>query len=254
MKRFDVNCFSGPWPFHSSRNYDCNHLAAIHGKNGISGGLVTSLQTIFYLDPLTAARDLQRELPAGYGQVFSINPNLPAADELCMEAMEKYQIKGIRLLPTFHDFDWLDARTQAVLTIAQRRKLPIFITLNLEDARLDYLLQQNPVKMDDLASAIADLPDVPVIITNAYLKNIKPLASAICSRENIFADTSSLNSPLLALDQAFDMIGSEHLMYGSGAYVQALSSSVQNLAHCDLSDSQLQAIWYDNAARIFELL
>ena len=159
MKRFDVNCFLGHWPFHSTAYPDCEHLAAAHKAAGIEGGLITSLQTVFYLDPLTAAKQLYQQLPEGYGQVFAINPALPDADQLCVNAYENYAVKGIRLVPTFHNFSWEDEGTQAVLSAVEKLKLPLFITLNLEDPRVDYMVLQSSLDMDRLSGVLKDLPD-----------------------------------------------------------------------------------------------
>ena len=194
MKRFDVNCFSGHWPFHSTAHPGCEHLAAAHKAAGIEGGLITSLQTVFYLAPLTAARQLYQQLPEGYGQVFAINPLLPDADQLCIEAFENYAVKGIRLVPTFHNFAWEDKGTQAVLSAVEKLALPLFITLNLEDPRVDYMVLQASLDMAQLSGVLKDLPDVPVIVTHGYWGNLSGLSSAISSRKNTFADISGLNA------------------------------------------------------------
>ena len=253
MKRFDVNCFSGHWPFHSTAHPGCEHLAAAHKAAGIEGGLITSLQTVFYLDPLTAARQLYQQLPEGYGQVFAINPALPDAGQLCIDAFENYAVKGIRLVPTFHNFSWEDKGTQAVLSAAEKLALPLFITLNLEDPRVDYMVLQASLDMAQLSGVLKDLPDVPVIVTHGYWGNLSGLSSAISSRKNTFADISGLNAPLTVLDQAADLLGCEHLMFGSGAHLHALSCSVQNMLHNALTGKQQQMVWYENAANIFGL-
>ena len=253
MERFDVNCYCGQWPFHSTRYSAVDHLISSHCAAGIQGGLITSLQTIFYLDPLTAAAELSKQLPEGYRQIFAVNPNLPAAGSLCRNAYEQYGIAGIRLVPTIHGFDWNGKETQKILQTAENLNLPLFITWNIEDSRLDYLLLQKSVKPDEISSVLRDLPNIPVIITNAYLKNLSPIADAICSRKGIYADTSALNSPLLALDKAYELIGSDHLLYGSGHHIQALSSSVQNMLHCDIPEDKLQDIWWRNATKIFRI-
>ena len=100
---------------------------------------------------------------------------------------------------------------------------------------------------------LKDLPDVPVIVTHGFWGNLSGLGNAICSRKHTFADISGLNAPLTALDQAADLLGCEHLMFGSGAHLNALSCSVQNLLHNALTEEQQQIIWYENAAKVFEL-
>ena len=251
MDRFDVNCFCGQWPFHSSRYSTLESLRENHNKVEIHGGAVTSLQTVFYLDPLTDAAELAQNLPEGYHQICAINPKLTDAQGICREAVERYGVSGFRLVPTFHDFDWNGKEVRGVLEVCEEKMLPIFITWNLEDPRLDYLLQQKPLDGTVLSSVIRDLPDVPIVITNAYLKNINSIASAVCSRDRVFVETSSLNAPLLALDMAYEQLGSNHLLFGTGHHIQAVSSSVQNMLHCDIPQNELEDIWYGNAARIF---
>lgn len=253
MRKFDVNCFAGQWPFHSTRFPSCQHIVEAHKAAGICGGLITSLQSVFYADPLTAAKSLSKELPVGYGQVFAINPLLPAAAELCKEALEKYHIKGIRLTPTYHTFNWYEKRTQNVLDFAKKYDMPIFITLRLEDHRLDYMAIQRPCPAIELSGVLNDLPDVPVILTNIAAGEITHLRGAILRRKDIYVDTSFFNSPNIALENAVKQIGSDHIMFGSAFNRLALGSSVANVMHAELTEEEKEDIWHHNAERIFGL-
>ena len=254
MRKFDVNCFAGQWPFHSTRYPDCQHISEAHKTVGIEGGLVTSLQSVFYADPLSAAEALSKELPMGYSQVFAINPLLPAAWELCEEALEKYHIKGIRLMPTYHPFSWYERNTQNVLEFARKHDMPIFITMRLEEHRLDYIAIQQPSPAIELSGVLNDLPDVPVVLTNIAAGEITHLRGAILRRKDVFIEISFFKTPHRALEDAVKQIGSNHIMFGSAFNRLAVGSSVANMVHADLTKEQKADIWYNNAARIFRLM
>lgn len=253
QKKFDVTCFAGYWPFHSTRFPRCQQIADAHARYGIEGGLVSSLQSVFYADPLTAAAELAKELPPSYGQIFPINPELPAAAELCEEALEKYHIRGLRLVPCFHEIKWNSPRTRAVFDFAEKHSLPLMITFRLEDERLQYIAMQLPSQTWAMTGEIYDLPQVPIILTHLSLSEITPLSGPITRRNDIYVDTSFLNSPVLCLEKVVAAIGSRHVMFGSGFNRQALGSAVANLTHADLTPEEKSDIWYENAARTFHL-
>jgi len=255
MKRFDVNCFLGKWPFHSCRFSTADALRAAHEKAGITGGLVSSVDSVFYLDPLSAEKTLHDELSGlnGYGQIFSLNPLLPAAVELAAEALERFHIRGIRLTRGYHGFSWHDPRVRALLAFAEKSGLAVLLSLRLEDGRLDYIV--SPLREDTtaLGAALGDMPDIPVILTHIYQEELTEIREAMLRRRNTYADLSYFKSSADCLERAADAVGCSRLVFGSGYPLGTLQSAVTLLEHAAISDTEKNDIWWNNAARIFGL-
>lgn len=253
MKRFDADCYFGCWPFHSGRCADMDAILSAHAAAGVKGGLVSSLQSIFYQDPLTAQNAMSASLKAGYGGVFSINPTLPGAIPMCEYALEKDHIRALRLTRCYHGYAWNDARVRALLAWAADRKTPVLLTLRLEDARLEYIVR--PVMEDpvELAAALDSFIDAPLVLTNVYPEEIEQMKTSILRRKHTYVDTAYLKSPTECLEQVVSSLGSERVLFGSGYPLGTLRSGVTMLEHAALSESEKENIWWNNAARIFGL-
>lgn len=253
LRRFDADCYAGRWPFHSCRFGAMDALRKMHEQAGIQGGMVSSVQSVFYQDPLSAEQELHHALPPRYGQVFSINPLLPGAVDMVQEAVETYGIKGLRLTRGYHRFDWPADGVRALLEKAQESGLAVYVTLRLEDARLDYIVQ--PVQEDamQLAAAMEDWPDIPVILSSIYPAEVEQMRSTVLRRRHTCVDTACFKGAADCLERAVDSIGSERILFGSGATLGVVQSGVELLEHSRLSDRDRENIWWNNAARIFGL-
>ena len=59
MMKLDCNAFIGNWPFYKTRFGSFEDLKRIHRENGIDGGYVSSVQSIFYNHPWEAEVELE---------------------------------------------------------------------------------------------------------------------------------------------------------------------------------------------------
>lgn len=253
LRRFDADCYVGQWPFHSCRFGTMDALKKMHERAGVQGGMVSSVQSVFYMDPLSAEKELHDMILPQYGQVFSINPLLPAAAEMVQEAVERYQIKALRLTRCYHKFNWSDGCVRAILEKAQEARLPVYVTLRLEDARLEYIVQPLQEDAVQLAAAMEEWPDIPIILSNIYPDEINQLRSVILRRKSTYVDTAYFKSPTDCLERVVASIGSERILFGSGATLGIVQSGAEMLEHSLITDEEKDNIWWNNAARIFGL-
>ena len=81
MSIIDTNVFYGKWPFRNAGFDDMDRIRAVCDKNGVTGMLVASVQSIFYEDPFEAELELHRQLAGRTDarQVYTVNPPWPPA-------------------------------------------------------------------------------------------------------------------------------------------------------------------------------
>ena len=58
MGIIDINCLLGNWPFRKIRKNKFEDLKAVHKRNEIDYGYVSSLNSIFYNDPFEGDLEL----------------------------------------------------------------------------------------------------------------------------------------------------------------------------------------------------
>ena len=190
MRRFDADCYQGQWPFHSCAFSKMEDVRRAHEASGFEGGAISSLQSVFYLDPLSSEEALHAELAPGYQQVFSLNPLLPAAKDMFMYAAHNFGVRGLRLTRGYHGYSWNDSRVREILELAGQMDMPVIVTLRLEDARMEYIARPTHEDITAFGAALDELPDVPMLLSNVYTEEIGQIKASIFRLENTYVDSS----------------------------------------------------------------
>ena len=152
----DFNCFIGQWPFHPLKVETLPQLQKLHKENGIEGGFVSSLKSLFYRDYFESEQELFETLKGtNYRQVMTVNPLFPACLDVVRYGIENWNIAGVRVLPTYHDYTLDNPFLEELCQLLQEKGLPLFLTMNLEDVRSCYLLQAERLDPEQLKSWLA---------------------------------------------------------------------------------------------------
>ena len=161
MKRIDLNCFVGTWPFHYVRNRTFADIRRLHEANGIDYAYISSTEAIFYQDPYEADVRLAQELKgSAYQHVVTLNPMMPGSVDTLLREIEEFPVAGVRILPGIHDYPLLNAKLDAVYEVMCEHHLPLFLTLRMEDARITYLMQPQDIPLWDLSMFAAKYPNI----------------------------------------------------------------------------------------------
>jgi predicted TIM-barrel fold metal-dependent hydrolase len=80
-----------------------------------------------------------------------------------------------------------------------------------------------------------------------YLKDI------LCSRPNVYYDTSGLKNQLFAIEKITDALGSKNLLYGSLHPLFCLKSTQLLVSKSVIGDQAKKDIFFENARGLFEL-
>lgn len=252
MNKIDVNCMFGSWPFRKMVHNKFEDLQKIHITNSITSGYISSLQSVFYNDPMEAEEDMHAGINGtDYLQIFGVNPTLPAFEDTIAEAAERFHIAGVRIYPGYHGFTLDDLCIKKLHSVLSRYKLPLYITARLEDERLNYILTPRPIPSDELRDFVYRTEDIPILISNLMTWEVTGLKDLINGQPNLYVDTSYLRDPTGCIEHVLNFISDSKLMYGSGYPLYCLQSSLIQVERAQISEESKEKILYKNALNFF---
>lgn len=243
MRSIDFNCFVGGWPFHKVRNQQFQDIQRIHRENGINYGYVSSTNGIFYNDPYEAAVDLYHEIKGSeYKQVMVVNPELPGCEDDIHRAVRELQIAGIRILPGFHGYSLQDAGINKLCTILKQYRLPLFLTLRMEDERVTYLFHPRKVPMEEVRNFISSYSDLKILLCNIRMDEVFSIKDLIVDKSNVMFDSCGLKDGLYPLERIKAQGLLNHLVYGSLAPIYCLKSTMLLVTEDGITEQEKEEI------------
>lgn len=254
MIRWDCNAFVGRWPFHKVRGPEFIHLEAKHQRYGISGGFVSSLEAIFYNDPYEADVDLAEALAGrrDYRQVITANPKLPGCCRQVLRALGEINVAGVRIAPGFHDYAMHAPELEALCGILAERQLPLFLTLHMEDARMEYMFQSQEIYAWDLAGFLQRHKDFPILLCNIRSRELRWIRRVLENQENISADVSGLKDGVFNMEGLYADGFTKYLVYGSVSPLFCMKSSLLLADAAEMPQAEKQRI-FSGAALLDQL-
>ena len=231
MKRMDFNGFVGNWPFFRVRYNTVEKLAQLHARCGIEGGIVSSLEAIFYQDPYEAELQLAKQLEGTpYLHALTLNPMLPGWEDDLKRAVRDLGIKVVRMLPGFHGYTLQDPVMKTVAARLREYGLMLILTLRMRDERTMWMIQPRNIPLDELTAFLDNNRDIPTLIAHVRAGEVGQLAPQMQERENLFADISGFKDGLYALDKlAMAPETRGHLVYGSGAPLMEMQATTMQI-------------------------
>lgn len=222
----DFNCFIGPWPFHPVAVETMEQLRKLHKENGIEGGFVSNLKSVFYRDFFYSEEELHAQLKhTGYRQIMTVNPQHPACLDVVRYGIENWNIAGVRIVPGYHQYGLNDPVLEPLCSLLTEKGLPLYLSVSLEDRRSCYLLLAQPVVRADIQAFLEAHPDLTVLIAGASTGEINGLRDSILKHKAAFFDLSGCRHGN-ELGELFGAELSERMVYGSMAGLLCLKSSL----------------------------
>lgn len=248
MGRIDFNCFCGTWPFHHIRKHTFADLCALHRVHGIDYGYVSSLEAIFYQDPYEADARLAAEIHgSSYRQVVTVNPTLPGCVSSLKRMLDEFPVAGVRILPGFHGYMLNDSCLDQLYAMLCTYRLPLFLTLRMEDERAAYLFQAQEVPVWDVELFLSTHTSVPVLICNCRNQEFRRLSSVLSHYPHVCIDCSGLKNELFGID-AIEADGmAKKLVYGSVAPLFCMKSTILLIETAEIPDGTKEHIFSGQA-------
>lgn len=254
MMKIDINGYIGVWPFRQCRYHTLEDIQHVHKNNGIVRGYISSLQSIFWSDPMRSEERLAADLAgSNYGQICTANPTLPQVERYIEEAVARFGIKAVRICPGYHGYHLDDPAVMEPLRRALcRHGLPLYITVQLEDPRLEYIVRAREIQVPELRAAADLLADVKILYDFMQAGDLEVMADLINNRDNVYADTAGFRGPAGVLEYILEHVDSRKLLYGSAYTLYTLRSSLSCIEQARVSDEVKAQILGENALAFFE--
>ncbi|MBE6941898.1 MAG: hypothetical protein E7455_06440 [Ruminococcaceae bacterium] len=242
MMYFDTAAFCGHWPFYHVRNAGLEQMLERYRTTGIDGGLMSSLDAVFYQDPWEADRELVQALAGTHWRVaMSVNPMMPWAEQLLVQGKEA-GVGAVRLYPCVHGYDEDDPRVVELCRLAGKLGLPVIITARMEDGRMCYLHEQRNPDMGKISRLARECGQTRFLVSNCLVAEAKALLPL---PENLWLDTAGFRADFFLETQ--QDIPPERFLFGSFAPLQCINSAV-----CVIPEDGKQQFMCENAQAFLE--
>ena len=242
--RLDCNALVGNWPFRKIRDNTIEKIEKKHLSFGIEGGFVSSSDAVFYNDPMEADLDLAKALEGkpNYRHVITVNPALPGACANIKRALHELSPAGVRIYPNFHDFELHSPELEAVCDILREHKLPLFLTMRMDDPRAEYMLYSRTVDVWDVIGFIQRHRDFPIVICNARIGEVNILKQAITVQDNVCVDICGFKESEEGIEQLCAEGMDKYIVYGSNAPIFAFYSTAFLMEKLGISEESRERI------------
>ena len=134
----DVNACLGHYPFRRLRFNTAATLLDLMDRNGIDRAVVSSLHAVFYRDAHRGNEELLEEAKAHRARlipVATVNPRYAGWERDLAEAIERWKMKAVTLVPEHHGYTLADAPGRAALARIADYGVPVVLMQRFEDRR-----------------------------------------------------------------------------------------------------------------------
>ena len=247
MKRLDLNCYSGNWPFFRVRYNTVEKIAELHSRCGIEGGFISAIEAIFYQDPYEAELQLAKQLEGTpYMHAMILNPTIPGWKDDLARAVRDLNIRAIRIMPGFHGYELSNPVLNEVCDLLHTYHLPLILTLRIRDERTAWMIAPRTFPVDEIANFLDNHKDTTTLLACTRVKEIFALQPQFEGRSNLFTDVSGFKDGNYTVENISNAIGSDRIVYGSSAPLLEMQSTTIIVDRAKLPEEVKQAIFSGN--------
>lgn len=245
----DCGAFCGHWPFRRLRHASPASLAEAMRENGMRRAVVSSLDAIFFNDPNEGDEALKDALAPSDWLAVSHNPLLPFAQADMAE--NRLGAVALRLYPGYHGYAPDDACAVSLCRAAAQRGLVIFLTVKLEDVRLEYILRQQVPALESALALAEAVPEGTFVLSGYALSDAVRQGGQIAGVPNVYLDTAFCGNLTFPYERLLDAFPHKRVLFAT--YQPLLCPAVNRLAmaYADIPEEARADILYRNAERLF---
>ncbi|MFV0338776.1 MAG: amidohydrolase family protein [Chthoniobacterales bacterium] len=246
MKLVDTNVSYGFWPWMDFSDFSAEKLIEHLAAKGTDEAWISSVESILFPDPdvpdarlFSAFRNFPNVTP-----IKTLNPLLGNWRESLKRAVEKMGAKAVRILPSYHQYSLLDLPIEQFVSVLIECKIPLILTLRVEDERNQYPLMQVPTPSAELVVLLATrYPELKILITGATASEAR---SILTMTTNVFCEISFIE-PGGGLADFLKTAPAERLLFGSHTPFFYTQAAVNKLCNAEIDTSTQNRIGHENA-------
>lgn len=250
----DVNVNLSRWPVRRLKYDTTETLWEQLSSNQITQAWAGSYDGLLHKDMSEVNRRLVREcerigreklLPVGV-----INPTLPGWEEDVRQCVEVHQMRGLRLHPDYHQYEYGDERLIELLKLARGANLFVQICPRMEDERTAHrsIVIQHPDKTR-LPALVQRFPEIKFILCNGLRDYRSTQLTELVAAKNVWVEIATLEE-VFGIRKLLKLVPLERILFGSHAPFFYLESALLKLKESELGQVERDAICYQNALTI----
>ncbi len=254
----DINASVGHYPFRQLPHGAPEKLVAHLTRNGIDRALVASLHAVFYRDAHRGNEELWAAARAPGSRlipVATVNPMYVGWERDLDEAVERWGMRVITLVPEHHGYALNDAHGRAALERIARLGLPVVLRQRFEDRRQRHAWDRaEDLTVAALLDAARAHPTLKFLLVNwAGLDGARLVAAGLKGR--CLIDFARLQVVFRAeVPKLIEAFGVEAIAFGSHAPFDYVGPSLVKLANVQATRPvDYESIARRNAARFLNL-
>lgn len=263
----DTNVHLFDWPFRKLKYASAKALVAKLRRHRITQAWTGSYKGLLHknLDGVNAS--LAQECRANGAGILlpfgTVNPALPDWEEDVCRCQDKYEMLGIRLYPSYHNYTLQTPEVARLLQVAQKRGLIVQLAVRMEDPRVHLpVMRTPPVDVSGLPELLAALPNLKLQLLNAF-NGTEPLRGQagrrLIEQTRVMIDISHVEGQgglgkLIAgdPDSRRPPLPVERIVFGSHAPYFPCESAVFKLFESPLGRAELEKVMRGNATRFLK--
>jgi len=254
----DVNAYLGHYPFRRLRHRSAGELVELMDANGIDRAVVSSLHAVFYRDAHRGNEELYEETKA-YGPRFipvaTVNPIYVGWKRDLEEAVERWKMKAVTLVPAHHGYALTDEPAREALGRIAEYGLPVVLTQRFEDRRQRHHWDvAEDLEVKTLTEVAKAHPSLKFLLSNWAGLHGPTLAGAGL-KGRCLIDFARLHVMLLKdVPKLIAALGVESIAFGSHMPFDYVGPSLVKLANLEgLPEADREKIAWRNAATFFNI-
>ena len=254
----DVNASVGHYPFRSLRHRTAAALVALMDRSGIERAVVSSLPAVFYRDAHAGNEELLAEIKPFGGRfipVATVNPRYVGWERDLTEAVERWKMPVVTLVPEHHGYALNDEHGRAALARLESLGVPVLLMQRFEDRRQRHAWDRaEDLTAEALLTAARSHPKLRFLLVNWLgLDGAKLVEAGLKGRclIDIARMQVVLRKEVLRL---IDTLGADAIAFGSHMPFDYVGPSLVKLSDLQrLRPNDYEAIAWRNASRFLGL-
>ncbi|HNS32486.1 MAG TPA: amidohydrolase family protein [bacterium] len=249
---FDINTSTGHWPFRRVPNEKISELERLLKGKGIGGAAVVNTHGLFYKNCHDANLELSGAISDRpfFAGVATLNPLYPAWERDLQDCAGKLGMKGLRIVPQYHNYQLSSPCAREILAAAVSLSLPVFIPVRVVDVRQRHWLDTGSVLgIKEIGELSLSVPGSRIIVTECPVYSYQVL-----SKNNeflypgLYFEISRMGSAYgQEIARLAGQIGAERLLFGSGSPFKEVTPALLKLKSAGCTDQDKEKISHGNS-------
>lgn len=254
MKKIDINTFTGHWPFRKVYNQSIESISSYMERDEVERALVSSFDSIFYNDAFEGDEDLHASILGNqkFHMVMTVNPKIPGWQKDLEYECEHFHVCAVKVFPTYHNYLLKDPDFLELVSVLEKKNLPLMIVLRLEDPRFVYLWSVGTIDLNTIRVLVGETT-IPIIMLHGLTSEVQSLAPILDGQHNFYCDTCGMRYGIFPIETLRKTISVDSLLYGSSYPLLCAKAASYVIERADIPEEEKEKMLFKNAERVFNL-